>query len=81
MDGIKQMREALEITQKQLADKMGVERSTVAKWEAGVACPAAAKLPKLAEVLGCSVADLFAKAEIPAPQLRRCALFLPLPAR
>ncbi len=52
MDGIKQMREALEITQKQLADKMGVERSTVAKWEAGVACPAAAKLPKLAEVLG-----------------------------
>ncbi len=36
MDGIKQMREALEITQKQLADKMGVERSTVAKWEAGV---------------------------------------------
>lgn len=63
MEGIKQKREALDITQKQLAEKMGVERSTVAKWEAGVAFPAAAKLPKLAEVLGCSVADLFAKKE------------------
>ena len=29
MDGIKQMREALEITQKQLADKMGVHYSAV----------------------------------------------------
>lgn len=63
MEGIKQKREALNITQKQLADRLGVERSTVAKWEAGAAFPAAAKLPKLAEVLGCSVADLFTKAQ------------------
>lgn len=59
MEGIKQKREALNITQKQLAEKMGVERSTVAKWEAGAAFPSAAKLPKLAEVLGCTVADLY----------------------
>lgn len=59
MEGIKQRREALNITQKQLAEKMGVERSTVAKWEAGAAFPAAAKLPKLAEALGCTVADLY----------------------
>lgn len=63
MEGIKQKRERLKITQKELADQIGVERSTVAKWEAGVALPAAAKLPKLAEVLGCSVADLFEKPE------------------
>lgn len=61
MEGIREKREALDITQKQLADKMGVERSTVAKWEAGAAFPSASKLPKLAEVLGCSVADLFTK--------------------
>lgn len=63
MEGIKQKREALNITQKQLADRVGVERSTVAKWEAGAAFPAASKLPKLAEVLGCTVGDLFAKAQ------------------
>lgn len=63
MEGIKQKREALNITQKQLADRMGVERSTVAKWEAGAAFPAAAKLPKLAEVLGCTVSELYAKAQ------------------
>lgn len=59
MEDIKRLREAQGKTQKQLADEMGVERSTVAKWEAGIAFPRADKLPKLAEVLGCSVADLF----------------------
>lgn len=59
MEDIKRLREAQGKTQKQLADEMGVERSTVAKWEAGTALPRADKLPKLAEVLGCSVADLF----------------------
>lgn len=59
MEDIKRLREAQGKTQKQLADEMGVERSTIAKWEAGTALPRADKLPKLAEVLGCSVADLF----------------------
>lgn len=59
MEDIKRLREAQGKTQKQLADEMGVERSTVAKWEARTAFPRADKLPKLAEVLGCSVADLF----------------------
>lgn len=36
MEDIKRLREAQGKTQKQLADEMGVERSTVAKWEAGV---------------------------------------------
>lgn len=59
MEDIKRLREAQGKTQKQLADEMGVERSTVAKWETGTAFPRVDKLPKLAEVLGCSVADLF----------------------
>ena len=61
MNIIKQLRKAMGITQSQLAEKMGVERSAVAKWEAGVANPSTAKLPALAEALGCSVADLFSK--------------------
>ena len=35
MEGIKQKREALNITQKQLAEKMGVSRQTVIDWESG----------------------------------------------
>lgn len=58
MDGVKQKRQFLGITQKQLADTMGVERSTVAKWETGAAMPSGTKLRKLAAVLGCSVDDL-----------------------
>lgn len=63
MEGIKKLREQKNLTQKELAERVCVERSTVAKWESGAAFPSASKLPKLAEVLGCSVADLFAKPE------------------
>ena len=59
MEDIKRLREAQGNTPEQRAAELGVERSTVAKWEAGTAFPRADKLPKLAEVLGCSVADLF----------------------
>lgn len=34
-------------------------KAAVAMWETGARMPRADKLPKLAEVLGCSVADLF----------------------
>ena len=59
MEDIKRLREAQGKTQKQLADEMGVERSTVAKWEAGTTFPRADQLTKPAEVLSCSVTDLF----------------------
>lgn len=63
MSTIKRLREEKGITQKQLADLVGVERSTVAKWETGTAFPGGAKLPKLARALGCTVADLFKEIE------------------
>lgn len=61
MYNIKQLRNAIGVTQRQLAERMGVERSAVAKWEAGASHPSSAKLPALAEALGCSVEDLFSK--------------------
>lgn len=45
----------------QLAEKMHTDRSTIAKWETGVAMPSAAKLPLLAEVLGCTIDELFGR--------------------
>lgn len=59
MFAVKELRERSGMTQAQLAEKMGTSQGAVALWETGARMPRADKLPKLAEVLGCSVADLF----------------------
>lgn len=59
MRSIKELREAAGITQQELADSIGVDRSTVAKWESGAASPAFSKIPKLADGLKCEISDLF----------------------
>lgn len=56
---IKRLREAAGMTQAELADKIGVTQPIVASWETGVKNPRAAKLPKLAQILGCTIDDLF----------------------
>ena len=56
---IRELREAREMTQGELAERMGVDRSGVNKWESEVALPRARQLPQLAEVLGCSISELF----------------------
>lgn len=61
MNKIKHNRELVGLTQNDLAVKLGVDRSTVAKWETGEAFPRADKLPQLAEILGCKIDDLFDK--------------------
>lgn len=61
MKGIKRLREAAGLTQGALAEMVGVDRTAVVKWESGSAFPSSAKLPKIAEVLRCSISDLFAE--------------------
>lgn len=63
MSKIRELRKAAGFTQVTFAEAMGVTQSTVSQWESGRVLPDTAKLPKLAEVLGCSVADLFTKKE------------------
>lgn len=58
---IKLARETKNLTQKNLAEIIGVARSTVAMWETGEVLPRADKLPKLAEILGCTVDELLEK--------------------
>lgn len=60
---IKKLREAAGLQQKQVAEGMGVLQSAVSNWETEVALPKARQLPQLAEVLGCSVSDLFVHVE------------------
>ena len=46
------------LTQKQIADSLGVEPNTVSQWESGTREPRIVLLPKLAGLLGCTVDEL-----------------------
>lgn len=48
------------MSQAALAEAIGVDSSTVAKWESGGVYPRAQLLPQLAEILSCTIDELFA---------------------
>lgn len=51
-------RKAVGFTQESLAEAMNVDRATVRRWECGEAEPQPYRRPKLARLLGVSLADL-----------------------
>ena len=57
-DNLVQLRKMLNMTQEELAEKVGVSRQAVAKWEAGETSPDLEKARLLAEALGVSLDDL-----------------------
>jgi transcriptional regulator with XRE-family HTH domain len=59
MSEIKALRKKATFTQESLAKELGVDRSTIAKWETGTSFPRAEMLPKLAKLFDCSIDDLF----------------------
>lgn len=60
-NNILQLRLRKQWTQEQVAQKMGVQRASVCRWETGVSLPRADKLPKLAALLNCSIDELLIK--------------------
>ena len=56
---IARLRVSKGLTQTELAERLGRVQTAISKWECGEATPPASLLPKLAEVLGCTVNDLF----------------------
>jgi len=54
------------MTQRQLADLMGVGQTAVCNWETGANLPASDQLRKLADVLGCTIDALFGREETTA---------------
>ena len=60
---IKELREAASLQQKQVAERMGVLQSAVSNWETEVALPKARQLPQLAEVLGCTIDEMFGQGQ------------------
>lgn len=60
-DEIRCRRESKKLSQRELADIMGVTKTAVTNWETGVAMPRAGDLPRLADALGCSIDALFGR--------------------
>lgn len=73
MKGLSTARKSAGCTQEQLAEKLGIAQSTVAMWETGKACPRSDMLPTIAEILGCTIDDLFAVAKRAAAPSRATA--------
>lgn len=58
---IKNLREQKGLRQEDIAQRLAIDRSTIAKWETGEAMPRSDKLPELAKILDCSIDDLYRK--------------------
>ena len=59
VENIKELRRKAGLTQAEFAAAAGVTQSTVSQWESGITFPSTTNLPKIAEILGCTVSDLF----------------------
>lgn len=57
--GLQYRRKAAGLTQEWLALQLGVTRSALSMWEISAAWPSASILPKLADLLLCSIDDLY----------------------
>lgn len=57
-ENIRARRQELKLSQVYVADRLGVSRQAVSKWEAGRSEPTASNLVDLAELLEISVSDL-----------------------
>lgn len=65
---LKELRETKNHSQKSFGEMLGVSQQTVAKWECGTALPKAAMLPKIADLLGCTIDDLFGRTTTPTDE-------------
>lgn len=56
--GVKEMRKKRGLTQKQLAELLGVKQQNVSDWERSARSPSVKNLKKLADALNCRIDDL-----------------------
>ena len=70
-DFISSLRKEKQLTQKDLAEQLGVTDKAVSKWERGLSCPDISLLAPLAYILGVSASELLngERAETPMPEM------------
>ena len=56
---VKAMRERKGVSQSYLANHLCVTVQTVSAWERGVNAPSSETLPQIAQLLGCTINDLY----------------------
>lgn len=61
---VAERRKAIEWTQDQLAERLGVDAETISRFERGVTLPSLVTLDKLAGILKTSTADLLSEASV-----------------
>lgn len=68
---ISELRKEKKLTQKELAEQLGVTDKAVSKWERGLSCPDISLLSKLSRLLGITTSELLngEKAEPSAPEV------------
>ncbi|MFZ7103014.1 MAG: helix-turn-helix domain-containing protein [Peptococcaceae bacterium] len=68
---ISELRKEKKLTQKELAEQLGVTDKAVSKWERGLSCPDISLLSKLSQVLGVTTSELLngEKSEPSAPEV------------
>ena len=59
---VKELRVQKGLTQEELADRVGVSRQAVSKWESGTADPSTSNLLALAKLFGISAEELLREA-------------------
>lgn len=57
---IRQLRQEKQLTQRELADQLGLSDKTISKWERGLGCPDVSLLSDLSAVLGVSLVHMLA---------------------
>lgn len=62
-NNIRRLRKEANMTQEELASKLGVARSTVTQWERNWSAPRMGKVAKIADVLGTSIASIIYDSE------------------
>ena len=60
---IRELRQARGLTQRQLAELVGMSIPTVCQWEIGLRTPQTRMLPRIARALGCTIDQLYDPAE------------------
>ncbi len=62
-ENIKKYRHINELTQQEIADRLGIDRTTYSKYESGKATPQFNNIIKLSEIYGVSVGELCGRTE------------------
>lgn len=63
LEGLAPRRRAVGLSQQAVANALGVERATVGMWETGANWPSARVLPALADLLCCTIDELYTAPE------------------